>query len=82
MSVVNPKSIALYRTIVRAINTKLPKQAQNYYWAFTREHFAGHKGETDPRDIDLLIEKGYNNLDWIIKKYNATEDAEPYQKKK
>ncbi|GAM27830.1 hypothetical protein SAMD00019534_110060 [Acytostelium subglobosum LB1] len=40
------------------------------------KHFEGHKYETDPRDIDYLINKGYNNLEWVIKKYNATEDTE------
>ncbi|KAF2069597.1 hypothetical protein CYY_009088 [Polysphondylium violaceum] len=63
------KGLSLYRNIVRAINTKLPQQAQNYYWAFTREHFEGHKEETDPETIDFLVEKGYTSLRWIIKKY-------------
>ncbi|KYQ88565.1 hypothetical protein DLAC_11296 [Tieghemostelium lacteum] len=63
------KSLKLYRTIVRSINTKLPKQTQNYYWAFTREHFEGHRYDDDPEHIEFLISKGYDSLKWVVKKY-------------
>ncbi|KAK5582399.1 hypothetical protein RB653_003982 [Dictyostelium firmibasis] len=66
---VHPASMALYRTIVRSINQKLPKQTQGYYWTFTREHFEGHRHESDEEKIEYLVEKGYNNLKFIIKKY-------------
>ncbi|EGG15784.1 hypothetical protein DFA_10627 [Cavenderia fasciculata] len=61
-------SIGLYRDIVRAINRKLPPQSQTYYWTFTREHFEGHRNDTDPQDVEFLINKGYTSLQWIIKK--------------
>ncbi|EGC34128.1 hypothetical protein DICPUDRAFT_153685 [Dictyostelium purpureum] len=65
----NPSSLKLYRDILRSINRKLPKQTQNYYWVFTREHFEGHRHECDQEHIDYLVEKGYDSLKYIIKKY-------------
>ena len=47
---------------------RLPKAEQPYYYANVKGHFEAHKDEPDEERIQQLLERGRENMLWIMKK--------------
>ncbi|GLE01956.1 hypothetical protein PINS_up010794 [Pythium insidiosum] len=66
----NPKSLALYRRILRA-SRRLEPDAREHYRRFARSGFIGHADEQDDDRIDEIIERVEHDVDWILRKYTG-----------
>lgn len=60
--------LRLYRHILRNIK-KLPPETRDYYKEYAKNEFMYYRKENDPKFIELAIKKGYENVDWVLKKY-------------
>jgi hypothetical protein len=65
----NRESLRLYKTILRALQRFEDPNARNYYYHYARAHFIGHRDESDPERIHQIIERGKNDMKWILAKY-------------
>eukprot|EP00752_Nemacystus_decipiens_P010422 g9289.t1 len=49
----------------------------NYYHGFAREHIVAHRQEEDPERLQHLLDKGEQNLRFVLRKYEMSEPRRP-----
>lgn len=65
----NGKSaITLYKYLLRQCQ-QLPKGPKEHYSHMIKQSFKQHVKETEPDRIKQIIERAYEDADWILKKY-------------
>ncbi|XP_049823160.1 LYR motif-containing protein 9 isoform X2 [Aethina tumida] len=62
----SPKS--LYKYLIRACK-KLPDGPKKHYQFMVKQSFKQHVNESDPERIKQIIQRSYEDADWILKKY-------------
>ncbi|TMW56977.1 hypothetical protein Poli38472_002902 [Pythium oligandrum] len=70
MHVPNPKSLALYRRILRA-SRRLEPDTRDHYRRFARSGYVAHADELDDERVDEIIARVEHDMDWILRKYTG-----------
>ncbi|PNH09281.1 hypothetical protein TSOC_004096, partial [Tetrabaena socialis] len=60
-------ALSLYRELLRHART-LPRVSQRYYVHFARQHFNGHRDETDPERVLAMIQRARTDCQWVLSK--------------
>lgn len=68
-------AIRLYREVMRNLR-RLPDQERGYYYNTARTHFVQHMDEDEEERIDLLVNRGYQDMFWVLRKYFPEEIPE------
>ncbi|CAN0533626.1 unnamed protein product [Ectocarpus sp. 12 AP-2014] len=72
----NPRTIQLWRRCLRCCRA-MEGAMGNYYRGFAREHIVAHREEDDAERVEHLLDKGEQNLRFVLRKYRMTEPRPP-----
>ncbi|CAN0212238.1 unnamed protein product [Hapterophycus canaliculatus] len=72
----NPRTIQLWRRCLRCCKA-MDGAMGNYYHGFAREHIVAHREEDDPERLEHLLDRGEQNLRFVLRKYRMAEPRPP-----
>ncbi|CAH0556017.1 unnamed protein product [Brassicogethes aeneus] len=58
---------ALFKYLIRQCD-KLPKGAKEHYQFMIKQSFKQHVTESDPQRIKQIMERSYEDAEWVLKK--------------